>query len=316
MARKTTSEFLKQAKLVHGDKWDYSKTDYVTARDKIIVICRLHGEFKQLPNSHLKGKGCPLCTRIIVNSKNTRSIQDFIEMANKVHENKYRYENVVYDGSFCKVTIVCPEHGEFRQTPASHMQGIGCPDCGKRSRKLSVIKNRLNKKMEDIVQPEDHKLIPLTKGKFAMVDNEDFDRVKDINWHCNSKGYARNTKVGLMHRYIMNAPDHLDVDHIHHNTLDNRKSQLRLVTPLLNSWNQSSKSGTSRHVGVHWNSYNNKWTSSIRHDGRLVFREDFEDEDEAGRARDVKALSIRGEFAYLNFPELKEQYLKELESIK
>src|SRR5690606_13963766 len=135
-----------------------------------------------------------------------------------------------YVNNKTKVCIICPEHGEFWQRPSSHLKGHGCQKCGKVKEKKSVIENKLKKKFKDLIQPEDYKLIPLTQGKHAIVDNEDFDRVKDINWCYTNNGYAINNEYSQIHRYIMNAPDDILVDHEDGNPLNNRRSNLRLAT--------------------------------------------------------------------------------------
>ena len=124
----TSKEFIERAKMVHGDKYDYSKTEYVNAKTKVCIICPKHGEFWQLPHSHLSGSGCPICNRI------KRSLEStFIENAKKVHGNKYDYSKVKYINKDTKVCIICPIHGEFWQRPHNHVHGKqGCPECGKK----------------------------------------------------------------------------------------------------------------------------------------------------------------------------------------
>ena len=119
--------FIKKAKLVHGDKYDYSKVNYVNNRTKICIICPEHGEFLQTPDKHLQGQGCNKCCR--KNSKYTK--EEFIEKAREVHGDKYDYSKVIYKGNKEKVYIICPEHGEFLQTPYMHLQGQGCKYCTK-----------------------------------------------------------------------------------------------------------------------------------------------------------------------------------------
>ena len=126
----TTEEFIQRAREVHGDKYDYSKVVYETGKKKVCIICPEHGEFWQTPQKHLSGQGCARCYG---NVKMTQ--EDFIERANKIHRGKYDYSKVVYDGYEKKVCIICPEHGEFRQTPHSHLAGQGCQECyGNRKR--------------------------------------------------------------------------------------------------------------------------------------------------------------------------------------
>ena len=123
--RKTTEEFIAEAKLVHGDKYDYSKTNYTGSKNKIIIVCLKHGEFEQVANSHLRGKGCKECGII----KQARSLDQFINMSVYIHNNKYDYSYTNYKNSIEKIKILCPKHGEFYQKPANHLQGQGCPSC-------------------------------------------------------------------------------------------------------------------------------------------------------------------------------------------
>lgn len=125
MSNKTTQEeFISKAREVHGDKYDYSKVEYKGNKNKVCIICPEHGEFWQLPSSHLKGAGCPNCSG---NKKYTT--KEFIEKARKIHGDKYDYSKVEYVNSETKVCIICPEHGEFWQKPARHLMGQGCPNC-------------------------------------------------------------------------------------------------------------------------------------------------------------------------------------------
>lgn len=122
--RKTREEFIKEAIEKHGTKYIYSKVDYETTKTKVCIICPEHGEFWQMPLKHLSGHCCPFCAK---NKKMTR--EEFIKKANYIHNNFYDYSKVDYKNTETKVCIICPEHGEFWQTPHSHLQGIGCPIC-------------------------------------------------------------------------------------------------------------------------------------------------------------------------------------------
>ena len=123
------ADFLKFAKEKHGDKYDYSKVDYVNSRTKVCIICPEHGEFWQNPNCHIQGNSCPICA----GSKKSSTGQ-FVKKANNVHNGKYDYSHVNYIGNKVKVCIVCPEHGEFWQTPNAHLRGAGCPICAQKIR--------------------------------------------------------------------------------------------------------------------------------------------------------------------------------------
>ena len=125
-----TKEFIKRARQVHGDKYDYSKVEYVNNITKVIIICPEHGEFLQRPKVHTKGQGCPKCGKISMSNSLAKSIESFLEEAREVHGNKYDYSHVNYVNSRTKVAIICPEHGEFLQQPTQHLSGQGCPQCG------------------------------------------------------------------------------------------------------------------------------------------------------------------------------------------
>jgi len=124
MKRRTTEQFLIEARIVHGDKYDYSKFEYIRSHDKGLFICPTHGEFRQIVKDHLAGRGCWACSGSKKYSKD-----DWITSARKIHGDKFDYSKVEYKNSQSKVTIVCPEHGDFEQLPASHMYGIGCSAC-------------------------------------------------------------------------------------------------------------------------------------------------------------------------------------------
>ena len=92
----TPEKFIEKSKLIHGDKYDYTKSNYKNTRTKIEILCKLHGVFFQKPNSHLNGEGCRKCWNersIILRSSNT---SEFVERAKMIHNNYYDYSNVKY----------------------------------------------------------------------------------------------------------------------------------------------------------------------------------------------------------------------------
>jgi hypothetical protein len=125
--RKTTSEFIEQARKFHGDKYDYSLVEYINSRTKVKIICPEHGVFEQTPSSH-KGRGCNKCGINQAISKITCNTEQFIEKARKVHGDRYDYSLVDYVNCQTKVKIICPMHGVFEQTPSSHYKSI-CNKC-------------------------------------------------------------------------------------------------------------------------------------------------------------------------------------------
>ena len=126
MTRKlTTEEFIRKAKLVHGDLYDYSKVVYVNIRTSIIITDPIYGDFEQLPGSHLQGYGNIKRGNVLKSKKTRYTKEQFIEKANKVHNNFYDYSKVNYINSQTKVIIIDPEYGDFEQTPAHHLNGYG-----------------------------------------------------------------------------------------------------------------------------------------------------------------------------------------------
>ncbi len=138
MPKLSTEQFISKAQSIHGERYDYSKSNYVGNNFKLIIICKQHGEFLQLSSNHICGRGCPLCYKDKIIADRVDAIANFIRSANLVHNNKYNYDKVLssYTNATNKVIIICPEHGEFLQTPGSHVQNHGCPACG-----LIIVKN-------------------------------------------------------------------------------------------------------------------------------------------------------------------------------
>ena len=170
----TTDEFIAKAKKIHGDKYDYSKVEYVNDRTKVCIICPKHGEFWQTPNSHLNGYGCSKCAYEVKGKRRSFSKEEFIKKTRKVHGDKYDYSKVNYVNNYTKVCIICHEHGEFWQTPSAHLRGQGCPKC--KSKKQTCTTDEF-----------------IAKAKKIHGDKYDYSKVNYLN---------RKTKVCII------CPDH------------------------------------------------------------------------------------------------------------
>lgn len=146
MPRKLTrEEFVEKAKAVHGDRYDYSETEYVDSITKVKIICPVHGIFLLRPADHVnKGYGCKLCSIKEFSEKRKLSREEIIERSNRIHGNRYDYSKFEYAGYDKKSIIICPEHGEFLQTPHHHLAGQGCPYCQK-----SIGENRVKRFLEE-----------------------------------------------------------------------------------------------------------------------------------------------------------------------
>lgn len=130
MKKLDTTELLKRAKLIHGDKYDYSKTEYVNKRVNIIVTCKLHGDFTISPKNHWEGQGCKQCGYLNRDNGNSTT-NEFVKKAKLIHGDKYDYSLVDYINAKTKVTIICSIHGDFKITPNNHTDSNqGCKQCG------------------------------------------------------------------------------------------------------------------------------------------------------------------------------------------
>ena len=132
--KKSNEEFIKQANIVHDNRYDYSKINYINSSTNLDIICKKHGMFSQLPHSHLRSNGCLKCAldNITITNK-------FISRATKIHKNKYDYSKTKYIGGGSKVTIICKKHADFEQRASHHLSGHGCPSCYSNYSQISLV---------------------------------------------------------------------------------------------------------------------------------------------------------------------------------
>ena len=141
--KRTAEDFFLKAKEVHGDKYDLSKVNYVDNKTKVCIICPKHGEFMITPKNFLRGNGCRKCATELHAQKNRKDKQYFLERARNKHGNKYDYSKVKYIDASTKVCIICPEHGEFWQTPNDHYHS-GCEICAREARAKKKVEKASN----------------------------------------------------------------------------------------------------------------------------------------------------------------------------
>lgn len=158
----STEEFITRAKSIHGNLYDYSRTNYISSRSKVEIICPIHGLFLQTANSHLNGRGCPKC-----------SSQRFSYMTNeeretefrKVHGSKYEYNWNTYVSNHIPMEVRCPIHGSFMQTPTKHLASEQCPKCNR---------SKLEDEIENLLINNNIEFIPQYKSFWLGLQSLDF----------------------------------------------------------------------------------------------------------------------------------------------
>lgn len=176
--RGTTQSFIEKAKSIHGDKYDYSKVEYVNNRVKVYITCPKHGLFLQTPKDHLNGCGCPLCFYERCGDLRKKDFASFVKQCNIIHNNKYDYSNSNYVNAHEKIIITCPIHGDFKQAPINHLQGQGCPLCA-------------NKK----------------KGEWRRSNTKEFiEKAKKV--HGNRYDYSKSVYINNHSKICIICPEH------------------------------------------------------------------------------------------------------------
>jgi hypothetical protein len=150
LINKTTKKlFIERSMRIHGNLYDYSNLDYKSSNVKVKIICKIHGEFFQIPYSHWRGSGCPKCRYLKKGCNRIKTTDQFIKDSIKTHGNTYDYSKTEYKTSFKKVSIRCKKHGIFLKTPAAHIFcKQGCPKCRSSTGELIIMRwleeNKIN----------------------------------------------------------------------------------------------------------------------------------------------------------------------------
>ena len=186
--KSTTEKFIEKAKLIHGDKYDYSKVKYINISTKVCIICPEHGEFWQVAGNHLNGEGCPECKKENLSKNQLMPKNICIKKARKVHGNLYDYSKVEYSGYQNQIEIICKRHGMFKQTPDNHLHGSGCPKCG-------AMLSKNEREIIDYIKSYDIKVIEhdkeMLKGLELDLYLPDYKIAIEYNgiyWHNEHKG--------------------------------------------------------------------------------------------------------------------------------
>lgn len=159
-----TEFFISRARMVHGDKYDYSQTVYLNRKTKLIIICKnCLLTFSQRPDSHLRGANCQKCAKIVQNQSMRSTTDEFIAKAKQVHKNKFDYSNTKYINNSQKVSVKCLKcQFSFLVTAHHHLDGSGCPNCAKTN-----LRERYLLTVDEFI----------TKAKFIHGDKYDYTTV-------------------------------------------------------------------------------------------------------------------------------------------
>jgi len=267
----TTENLVERFKLIHGDKFCYDLVSYVNAKTPVKIICKTHGVFEQKPYSHLNGSGCLDCKRTTIGQLKRKSQQHFIEEATALHSGKFDYSKVVYKNNRVKVIIICPEHGEYFQSPSIHLKTNGCPKCtaerlGKERRTTREdLIDKLNKIHENkydysetifktirddiVINCKIHgKFIQLTKNHLSgsgcpACNSTGFVSNKPANFYIATNGFL--TKVGITNKHptlrlkdVSNSAKS-NFELIEYFSFENGRDALSLETYMLQKLNSS-----------------------------------------------------------------------------
>lgn len=177
MYKINTQIFIARSSKIHSNRYDYSKVIYINGSTKVIINCKIHGDFVQTPYNHLSGRGCMKCGRRA--RMNTR---EFIQKALLAHGNEYDYSKVEYINARSKIIIICKKHGEFLQLAKGHLQGNKCKKCTTNTYAERMANREINT-VEFI-----KKACKIHKGKYCYSKSEYINNNVEITIICNIHG--------------------------------------------------------------------------------------------------------------------------------
>jgi hypothetical protein len=178
---------------LHGNKYDYSKVEFINSKTPVTVICKIHGAWQCQPSLHTdktKLRGCPIC-----GGSQKKTTEQFVQEATAKHGGAYDYSQTDYVNSHTNVKIICKIHGSFNQAPTSHLSGRGCPDCSKvksleteKANSLVAIKKRLFEKTAGRVE-----LVEASFSKINAIAKFVCDKHGEFTKSVNTALYNPNT---------------------------------------------------------------------------------------------------------------------------
>jgi Zn finger protein HypA/HybF involved in hydrogenase expression len=186
--------FVEKAKRIHGEKFDYSKSKYITLYKTVIIICNTcNTEFEQTPQNHYRSNiCCPKCISQRISDAQKSTKEYFMDRARDTHGDTYDYSKCEYLNANSKVILICKAHGEFKQNAANHLNGYGCPKC-----RSSISKSERDW-LDSIKVPEEYRQkILRINGKIVRTDAYDpetntiYEFYGDF-WHGNPRVFDKN----------------------------------------------------------------------------------------------------------------------------
>jgi very-short-patch-repair endonuclease len=211
-------DFIIKANKIHKNKYKYKKFKWNNSKDKIKIICKIHGEFDQVINYHLNGSGCPKC------SKNILSEENFFKKVKKLNNN-YDYSKTIFKNT--KIKIICPEHGEFKQNMWDHYNGSGCPICKKTTNNKDFI-NKSNK-IHNFKYDYSQTIYENSKNKVKIICPEHGIFKQSPNHHLRGEGCPNciNT-ISKGEKIILNHLIKNKIVYIHQHKFDDCKFKNKL----------------------------------------------------------------------------------------
>lgn len=208
--RLTVDDFVSRSIIAHGDKYDYSLSEYFNQSKKLKVVCKKHGEFLIAPANHMRGQGCNRCGAKKRAKSKTITHQEVIAKFVERHGDRYIYDKTKYVGMRKKLTITCRTHGDFEQLPPEHLKG-NCKRCSASTvteqefleRALAVHNGRYSYKDCGFTQTSRNVVVTCqAHGEFEIVANS----------HLKGHGCrecASHTRVGWsISRYVNFCEEH------------------------------------------------------------------------------------------------------------
>lgn len=168
--RLTQTEFLKRSREVHGRRYSYTRANYRTQYDPVLVTCRMHGDFPVRPSNLWKGSGCPECARAEKGKSIRLSPKEFTARARMVHGQRYDLSQLNYTTAKSRVTPSCRTHGEWSVLPQNFLKGTGCPACAKSERQRSLNQSSRIKNITQLFKAVHSDTYDYSQVRYSRID--------------------------------------------------------------------------------------------------------------------------------------------------